>query len=281
MNVLVTGVKGQLGYDVLLQLQLQGIQAIGVDRDEFDLTKEEEVAQFVEKMKPTHIIHCAAYTAVDRCEAEKELAYNVNVLGTHYLAQAAAVIDAKFFYISTDYVFDGQGEHFYQEKDACHPINAYGESKYQGELEVMKCLSKYFILRISWVFGENGNNFVKTMLRLAQSNKTLKVVADQIGSPTYCHDLAILIGQMLDSEKYGIYHATNSGICSWYEFACEIMKQAKIEVEVLPLTTDQYPSIAKRPNNSRMSKQKLIEAGFTPLPDWKDALQRYLANINK
>ena len=279
MKVLVTGVKGQLGYDVVNELKKRNHEAIGVDISEMDITDSNSVERVITKVKPDAVIHCAAYTAVDAAEENKELCMKVNAGGTENIAKVCKEIDAKMIYISTDYVFDGEGERPWEPEDERAPLNVYGLSKYEGELAVEKYLEKYFIVRIAWVFGVNGNNFIKTMLKLGKTKDEISVVNDQIGSPTYTYDLARLLVDMAESNKYGKYHATNEGLCTWYEFACEIFKQANIEVKVKPVTSDMFPSKAKRPHNSRMEKIKLDENGFTRLPDWKDALSRYLSVI--
>lgn len=279
MKVLVTGVRGQLGYDVVNELKKRNHEAVGVDINEMDITDSDSVERVITKEKPDAVIHCAAYTAVDAAEENKELCMRVNAEGTENIAKACKKIDAKMIYISTDYVFDGEGERPWEPEDERAPLNVYGLSKYEGELAVEKYLEKYFIVRIAWVFGVNGNNFIKTMLKLGKTKDEISVVNDQIGSPTYTYDLARLLVDMAESNKYGKYHATNEGLCTWYEFACEIFKQANIEVKVKPVTSDMFPSKAKRPHNSRMEKIKLDENGFTRLPDWKDALSRYLSVI--
>lgn len=279
MKVLVTGCTGQLGFDVCRELQKRKIEYYGAVRDDFDLTNEKSSRNFIEKIKPDVIIHCAAYTAVDKAEDEKELCCRVNTEGTKILAQECRKIDAVMIYISTDYVFAGTGTSFYETNDKKQPINTYGQSKAAGEDAVQSILDKYFIVRISWVFGINGNNFVKTMLRLAKTHEKLKIVNDQTGSPTYTADLAVLLADMLTSNKYGIYHATNEGICSWKEFAEEIFCQTDIKIKLEGLSSADYPTKAKRPLNSRLSKKSLDEAGFKRLPDWHDALRRYLSKL--
>lgn len=276
MKVLVTGAGGQLGYDVVNELKKRNIQCYGATIEDFDLTNEKGTKEFIENYKPDAIIHCAAYTAVDKAEDEKELCYAVNVLGTRYMAEVSSKIGAKVIYISTDYVFDGTKEEPYEVWDKPNPINHYGYTKYLGEEEVKKILEKYFIVRTSWVFGENGNNFVKTMLRLGKERKELKIVNDQIGSPTYTKDLAKLLVDMVQTQKYGIYHATNEGYCSWYEFAVEIFKLARMDIEVIPITSEEYPTKAKRPKNSRLEKRCLEENGFERLEEWKEALSLFL-----
>lgn len=281
MRYLVTGVKGQLGYDVVKELEKKGHIAIGVDREEMDITKEEQVRSVMEQTKFDGVFHCAAYTAVDRAEDEVEICRQINVNGTKYLAQVCKEQNIPMIYLSTDYVFHGQGEHFWKpDGEEIAPLNVYGQTKYEGEEVVKQLLEKYFIVRISWVFGLNGNNFIKTMLRLGKERGAVQVVNDQIGSPTYTKDLAKLLVAMIETKQYGTYHATNEGICSWYEFACEIFKQAGMkEVQVTPVASDAFPVKAKRPFNSRMSKEKLEENGFERLPSWQDALQRYLKEL--
>ena len=280
MKVLVTGYSGQLGYDVVKELKNRGIECIGATRREFSLTDEKTMRDFIYDYKPDAIIHCAAYTAVDKAEDEPEICRAVNTDAVKNLAQICKDIDAKMIYISTDYVFPGNGTEFYEVNDEKAPQNVYGQSKLDGELAVQSLLDKYFIVRISWVFGINGKNFIKTMLSLSKTHDKLTVVNDQIGSPTYTADLAKLLCDMVISDKYGVYHATNEGICSWYDFAAEIFKQAGIDIEVQPVPSTSSPTKAKRPHNSRLSKKSLDMAGFNRLPDWKDALHRYLEEIN-
>ncbi len=279
MKVLVTGVKGQLGYDVVKRLNELNIECKGVDIDDFDLTDENAVLDGICGYEPDVVVHCAAYTAVDKAEDMRELCYNVNVLGVRNVAKACKKLDAKMVYISTDYVFDGQGTSFFEPDQKKDPINYYGETKSLGEDEVTSALKKFFIIRISWVFGLNGGNFVKTMIRLGKEREELNVVSDQIGSPTYTKDLSVLICDMIQSEKYGIYHATNEGVCSWAQFAQQIMTDAGLMTKINPITSDQYPSKAKRPFNSRMSKNKLDDNGFSRLPGWHDALKRYIKEL--
>ena len=279
MKVLVTGVKGQLGYDVVLEGEKRGLQMFGTDVDNMDITDATQVREVIISCQPDAVIHCAAYTAVDAAEDNEDLCRKINVDGTRYIAQVCKELDIPMMYFSTDYVFDGQGEEYRTEDDVKAPLNVYGQSKYDGELAVQELVEKHFILRISWVFGINGNNFIKTMLRVGPQRGEVGVVADQIGSPTYTYDLAKLVIDMIQTDKYGAYHVTNDGICSWYEFACEIFKQAGLDVKVNPLTTAEYPVKATRPYNSRMSKDKLIKNEFGMLPDWKDALNRYLMLI--
>ena len=279
MRVLVTGVKGQLGYDVVKELERRGHTAIGVDIEEMDITCNEQVSKGIGESKVDGVIHCGAYTAVDGAEDNQELCMKVNATGTENIAKVCKELDIKMIYISTDYVFNGEGENFWKPEDIREPLNVYGESKYQGELAVESILEKYFIVRIAWVFGENGNNFVKTMLRLAETRDELNVVNDQVGSPTYTADLAVLLVDMIETEQYGKYHATNEGLCTWYEFALQIFKQAGVEITVHPVNSDAFPVKAKRPHNSRMDKSKLEEEGFLRLPTWQDALERYLKAI--
>ena len=276
MKILVTGVKGQLGYDVVREGESRGLEMFGTDVDNMDITDAGQVKRVIEDYKPDAVIHCAAYTAVDAAEDNQELCRKINVDGTRNIAEVCKAMDIPMMYFSTDYIFNGQGENFWREDDEKQPLNVYGQTKYEGELAVQELIQKYFILRISWVFGANGNNFIKTMLRLGKERGAVGVVSDQIGSPTYTYDLAKLVIDMIQTDKYGAYHVTNDGLCSWYEFACEIFKQAGLDVKVTPLTTAEYPAKAVRPFNSRMSKDKLINAGFDMLPGWQDALKRYL-----
>lgn len=279
MKVLVTGVKGQLGYDVMAELAKRNIEAIGVDIDEMDITDKISVEKVIGEAAPDVVVHCAAYTAVDAAEDNEALCRRVNADGTRNIAEVCKKLDCKMVYISTDYVFDGQGTRLWEPDDERHPLNVYGQTKYEGELAVQENLSKYFIVRIAWVFGKNGKNFVKTMLKLAETHDKLTVVNDQFGSPTYTYDLARLLVDMIQTDKYGIYHATNEGICTWYEFACEIFRQAGVKIEVTPVPASEYPAKAKRPENSRLDKSKLTENGFERLPSWQDALRRYIKEI--
>ncbi|MBO5346841.1 MAG: dTDP-4-dehydrorhamnose reductase [Lachnospiraceae bacterium] len=280
MKVLVTGVKGQLGFDVVKELEKRGHVAIGTDVDNMDITNAETVHKVITDAAPDAVIHCAAYTAVDAAEDNIALCRRINADGTRNIAKVCKELDCKMIYISTDYVFDGEGTHFWQPDDARSPLNVYGQTKYEGELAVESLLEKYYIVRIAWVFGVNGKNFIKTMLNLGKTRDHLTVVNDQIGSPTYTYDLAKLLVDMAETDKYGRYHATNEGICSWYDFACEIFKQAGYNhVTVSPVSASEYPVKAKRPSNSRMNKDKLTENGFKKLPTWQDALERYLKEI--
>lgn len=276
MKVLVTGVKGQLGFDVCKELDRRKIENKGIDREDCDITDEKAVYDYIKNYAPDVVVHCAAYTAVDRAEDEKEICYNINVNGTKYIANACKEIDAKMVYISTDYVFEGTGDKAYEVNDKISPNNTYGLTKYQGEEMVRNILDKYFIIRISWVFGINGNNFINTMMKLGESRSELNVVADQIGSPTYTHDLAPLICDMIETEKYGIYHATNEGYCSWADFAEYIFSVTGQKVLVHHIKSEEYPTKASRPKNSRLSKASLDNAGFKRLPDWQDAVKRYI-----
>lgn len=279
MKVLVTGTKGQLGYDVVNELEKRGQTAVAVDIEEMDITDAVSVERVITEAEVEAVIHCAAYTAVDAAEDNVEICRRVNAEGTENIAKVCKKLDLKMIYISTDYVFDGEGERPWEPDDERHPLNVYGQTKYEGELAVEKYLEKYFIVRIAWVFGVNGKNFIKTMLKLSETHEELNVVDDQVGSPTYTYDLAVLLVDMVESDKYGRYHATNEGLCTWYEFAKEIFRQAGVEVKVNPVTSDMFPAKAKRPKNSRMSKEKLDANGFHRLPTWQDALERYLSEI--
>ena len=303
MKVLVTGVAGQLGHDVMNELHKRGYEGVGsdiapqysgaddgtavtkMDYIQMDITNSQEVTETIKKVNPDVVVHCAAWTAVDLAEESenKEKVMAINVGGTENIAKVCKELDCKMVYISTDYVFDGYGTRPWEEdcKDYA-PLNVYGESKLMGEKVVSLNLEKYFIVRIAWVFGVNGNNFIKTMLNVGKKFDTLKVVNDQIGTPTYTYDLSRLLVDMIETDKYGYYHATNEGgYISWYDFACEIFKQAGYNTKVNPVTTEEYGvSKARRPFNSRLNKTKLVENGFTPLPDWKDALSRYLKEID-
>ena len=302
MKIFVTGVAGQLGHDVMNELASRGYTGIGTDLAEtysgiqddtyvtkaeympLDITNADDVMKTIQNVKPDVVVHCAAWTAVDLAEDEDKQAKvkAINVDGTQNIANACKKVDAKMIYISTDYVFDGQGTEPWQPdcKDY-KPLNVYGQTKLGGELAVSNTLDKYFIVRIAWVFGKNGNNFIKTMLNIGKKYDTLKVVNDQIGTPTYTYDLARLLVDMIETDKYGYYHATNEGgYISWYDFACEIFRQAGYTTKVVPVTTEEYGlSKAARPFNSRLDKSKLLENGFKPLPTWQDALARYLDEI--
>ena len=304
MRVLVTGVNGQLGHDVMNELEKRGHVAIGSDLTEsygglmdgtdvceapyvqLDLTDAKAVRRVIRMIRPQAIVHCAAWTAVDKAEdpAVKDKVWAINAEATRSLAEAAAKVGSKMLYLSTDYVFDGKGEEPWQpDCKAYAPLNVYGETKLAGEKAVAELVEKFFIVRIAWVFGKNGQNFIRTMLRLSETHDSLRVVNDQIGTPTYTFDLARLLVDMIGTDKYGYYHATNEGgYISWYDFACEIFRQAGRNTKVTPVSTAEYgASVAARPFNSRLDKSKLREQGFTPLPDWKDALARYLKEIGE
>ena len=299
MKIFVTGVCGQLGHDVVNNAVARGHEAFGSDIQpvysgvadgsavtsapyvQLDITDKDAVSAVIEEIRPDAIIHCAAWTAVDAAEDEenKEKVHKINALGTQYIADAAKAVDAKMLYLSTDYVFDGKGERPWEPDDKCYaPLNIYGQSKLDGELAVSGTFDKYFIVRIAWVFGLNGKNFIKTMINVGKTHDTVRVVNDQIGTPTYTLDLSRLLVDMIETEKYGYYHATNEGgYISWYDFCVEFYKQYGLTTNVIPVTTEEYGlSKAARPENSRLYKSKLVEAGFTPLPDWKDAVRRYL-----
>ena len=278
MKVLVTGVGGQLGHDVVRELEARGHMAIGVNHQTMDITDAAVVDRVIRKNTPDAVIHCAAYTAVDAAEDDEEQCRRVNVDGTRNIAEVCKSLDIKMIYISTDYVFDGRGERPWEPGDEREPLNVYGRTKCEGEIVVQDILDKYFIVRVTWIYGVNGKNFVKTMLKLSESHDTLRVVDDQIGSPTYTLDLAGLLADMVETAKYGIYHATNEGTCSWHEFACAIFKEAGLgeKMTVLPVSSEEYGAKAPRPYNSRMSNKKLEENGFHRLPTWQDALKRYL-----
>lgn len=279
MKLLVTGVKGQLGHDVVKECEKRGITAIGVDIEEMDITDAAACEKVIKEAKVDAVIHCAAYTAVDAAEDNIELCRKINAEGTENIVKVCSELNIKMMYFSTDYVFNGKGDRPWKTDDERSPLNVYGQTKYEGELAVENSLEKYFILRIAWVFGVNGKNFIKTMLRLGKEKGAVSVVNDQIGSPTYTADLAVLAVDMIQTDKYGTYHATNEGLCSWYEFACQIFNEANMDVKVTPVSSDAFPAKAKRPSNSRMDKSKLTENGFSPLPGWQDALKRYLKEI--
>lgn len=287
MRILVTGVKGQLGYDCIKELNKRGYTNVkGIDIEDLDITDETKVLEYIKEYKPDVVMHNAAYTAVDKAELNYDACYKVNALGPKYIAEACKEINAKMIYISTDYVFDGTKDGYYEVDDKTNPISVYGKTKLEGENFVKSILDKYFIVRISWVFGINGNNFIKTMLKLANVGKTeLNVVNNQIGSPTYTADLAVLLCDMIETNKYGTYHATNEGVCSWYEFAKKIFELSNINMKVNPVSTKEYLQMvtqqAKRPMNSKMSKKSLEDAGFNRLPSWQDALERYLKELKE
>lgn len=285
MKALVTGVKGQLGFDVVNELKKRGYDAIGVDIEEMDITDSESVNMVITDAAPDVVIHCAAWTAVDAAEDEENIpkVRAVNVTGTQNIADVCKKLDCKMIYISTDYVFNGQGTEPWQPDCKNYaPLCVYGHTKLEGELAVSKTLDKYFIVRIAWVFGKNGNNFIKTMLNVGKKYDTVRVVNDQIGTPTYTYDLARLLVDMAETEKYGYYHATNEGgYISWYDFTCEIFRQVGYTTTVVPVTTEEYGlSKAKRPFNSRLDKSKLVKNGFKLLPSWQNALKRYLKEID-
>ena len=299
MRLFVTGVGGQLGHDVMNEASKRGIEAVGSDIAEcysgvadgspvtampymaLDITDAEAVDRVIKGSGCDAVVHCAAYTAVDAAEDNVDLCRKINAYGTENIAKVCKELDIPMMYFSTDYVSDGEGTRPWEPEDERHPLNVYGQTKYEGELAVEENLEKYFILRIAWVFGKNGKNFIKTMLNLAKTHSDLKVVNDQIGTPTYTYDLARLILDMIVTDKYGKYHVTNEGYCSWYEFALEIFRQAGVEVNVAPCATEEFPVKAKRPHNSRMNRSKIVEAGFEPLPTWQDALGRYLKEIEE
>ena len=299
MKIFVTGVGGQLGHDVVNELSKRNYSVIGSDIQpvysgiadnsavttapyiQLDITDEEAVNKVIDDAHPDVIIHCAAWTNVDGAEAPENrgIVHKINATGTENIAKAAKAVNAKMVYISTDYVFDGKGERPWEPDDKCYaPLNVYGQSKLDGELAVSSILDKYFIVRIAWVFGLNGKNFIKTMINVGKTHDTVRVVNDQIGTPTYTLDLARLLADMIETDKYGYYHATNEGgYISWYDFCCEIYKQYGLQTKVIPVTTAEYGlSVAARPFNSRLEKKKLVEAGFKPLPTWQDAVSRYL-----
>lgn len=281
MRVLVTGAKGQLGTDLMNELKMQGLEGLGVDVDEMDITDADACERVISVAGVDAVIHLAAYTAVDAAEDNVELCRRINGEGTRNVAQACKNAGVPMMYISTDYVFDGQGTRPWDPDDKRDPLNVYGQTKYEGELAVEELVEHYFIVRIAWVFGVAGNNFIKTMLRLGRERGAVSVVDDQIGSPTYTYDLARLLVDMIQTDRYGRYHATNEGQCSWYEFAKEIFRQAGMpEVAVTPVSSEAYPARATRPKNSRMNRQKLVDQGFEPLPAWQDALGRFLQTIS-
>lgn len=278
MKILVTGACGQIGNEIIKLSNNFFHMVIGASRIDLDITNENAVNRYVGEIKPDAIIHCAAYTSVEKAEMESDLCYRVNVLGTKHLVKWSEKHNTKFLFLSSDYVFDGNLDRPYEVGDETNPINVYGKSKLLGELIVKKRLKKYFIIRTSWVFG-NGMNFVKNMLQLAKSDTTIRVVNDQIGSPTYAFDLAKLVYEMIVTDEYGTYHATNDGFCSWYEFACEVFKLKKISANIIPISSENYLSLVKRPKNSRLSKAKLEEVRFNRLPSWRVSLDSFLENI--
>lgn len=275
-NILVTGSTGQLGSDVVKELLKRGYSTLSPNRSEFNLCSEDSTRNYILNSNCEAIVHCAAYTQVDKAEDEKDLCIKINATATKHIVKCAKILDIPMIYISTDYVFDGTKDGEYTENDETNPINIYGESKLAGEKYVQEILDKYYIVRTSWVFNINGKNFIETMLRLSKANNQLSIVNDQIGSPTYTKDLSRLLVDMLETSKYGLYHATNEGYCSWYEFADTIFKLANINIDIKAINSNEYASRAKRPLNSKLSKDKLIEYGFKPLPHWEDALKDYL-----
>ncbi len=281
MNILVTGASGQLGHDLVIELTARGHRVTGVSSKDFDLADPTAIRSYLLELHPDAVMHCAGYTAVDRAEEDTERCDLINRVGTEAVARACAELDCKLLYISTDYVFSGEGERPWEPEDPPKPLNTYGLSKWYGEEAVRTQVAKHFIVRISWLFGINGKNFVQTMLRLGKERAQIRVVDDQIGSPTYAKDLAVLLSDMIVTDRYGTYHATNEGTCSWYEFACAIMDQAGLPCQVLPISSEQYPCLARRPANSRMSKEKLTRNGFHRLPSWQDALRDYLAELKE
>ncbi len=275
-NILVTGSTGQLGSDVVKELLKRGYSTLSPNRSELNLCSEDNIRNYILNSNCEAIVHCAAYTQVDKAEDEKDLCIKINATATKHIVKCAKILDIPMIYISTDYVFDGTKDGKYTENDETNPINIYGESKLAGEKYVQEILDKYYIVRTSWVFNINGKNFIETMLRLSKANNQLSIVNDQIGSPTYTKDLSRLLVDMLETSKYGLYHATNEGYCSWYEFANTIFKLANINIDIKAINSNEYASRAKRPLNSKLSKDKLIEYGFKPLPHWEDALKDYL-----
>lgn len=274
--IIVTGAAGQLGGDVCRILKEKNIPHLGIDRNEADITSEKSVEAFFDGKDFEVLIHCAAYTAVDKAEEEKELCFAINAKGTENLARICQRKNAAIIYVSTDYVFSGEGEAPFEPDDEKAPLSVYGKSKLEGEKAVMNLCEKYFIVRTSWVFGEQNRNFIATMLRLSETRDEVNVVCDQVGSPTYSADLALLLTEMAQTEKYGIYHGTNEGYCSWYELAERVFALKGIPMKVNPVTSEEYITPAERPKNSRMSKKTLTDAGFSLLPDWEDAVKRYL-----
>ncbi len=301
MKAFVTGVSGQLGHDVMNELHKRGMAGIGSDIQpsyggvqdgtavtqmpyvQLDITDEQQVRDTLFREKPDYMIHCAAWTAVDKAEEMPEACRKVNANGTEYIAKCCAELGIPMIYFSTDYVFDGNGERPWEPEDERHPLDVYGETKAEGELAVIRNVKDYYILRIAWVFGTNGSNFIRTMLKLSKTHDTLRVVCDQIGTPTYTLDLARLVVDMTGEKKYGIYHVTNEGdYISWYDFTKAIFEEAGVTgVNVIPVTSEEYGAKAVRPYNSRMNRSKLAENGFEPLPDWRDALRRFLAAIGE
>ena len=281
MKILITGAKGQLGTDLSAELQKRKHAVIGIDIDTVDITDKNAIQKVICDNNVDAVIHCAAYTAVDAAEENPRLCWEINTLATQFIVDACKEVRAKLLFLSTDYVFDGEGTHYWKPDDERHPLNVYGETKCEAEEYIEQNLDNYFIVRTAWVFGLSGKNFIKTMLRLGSERQEINVVDDQVGSPTYTIDLSILLADMIESEKYGRYHATNEGVCSWYEFAKTIFEMSEMNVNVLPVSSDTYKAAAKRPSNSRLDKSKLSENGFARLPSWEDALKRYLSISNK
>ena len=281
MNILLTGATGQLGSDLKQELQRRNHTVYGFGSRDLDITDAQAVSESIHRLCPDAVMHCAAYTAVDMAEEERELCERINRQGTENIARVCGEMNCKMLYISTDYVFSGGGVRPWEPDDAAAPLNFYGLTKYRGEEAVRRSVPKHFIVRTSWVFGVHGKNFVKTMLRLSKEREQLTVVNDQIGSPTYTRDLSVLLADMIGSEKYGTYHAANEGYCSWYDFASAIIQKSGRKTKVLPVSSDAYPTKAVRPLNSRMSKEKLVENGFSKLPDWEDALNRFLVELEE
>lgn len=281
IKVLVTGVKGQLGHDVMKRLNRSNYECIGVDIDDFDITDYNAVATFIKRYNPDVVVHCSAYTAVDKAEENQKLCYQVNVVGSENIAKVCGEIGAKMVYLSTDYVYNGMGDRPHKTTDEAAPLSTYGRTKLQGEEACRKYTDRLFVIRTSWVFGINGGNFVKTMLRLAATNDSVRVVNDQIGSPTYTPDLADFIFYIINTDKYGIYHCSNEGYCSWHEFAKAIFEYNGVNINLIGIPTSDYKTLAIRPINSRLSKECLIDCGYGIMPDWRDALQRYLAELKE
>ena len=281
MRILVTGVSGQLGHDLAEELLARGHDVTGLSSKDMNLLDPAAVKQYLTAAAPEAVIHCAAYTAVDRAEDDTETCLAVNYLGTKAIAETCAEIGCKLLFISTDYVFPGIGERPWEPDDETDPLNTYGRSKLLGEEAVRAATKKHYIVRISWLYGVNGKNFVKTMLRLGAEKNEIRVVNDQIGSPTYSRDLSVLLADMIDTDSYGTYHASNEGFCSWYEFACSIIQKAGLPARVVPIPSSEYPTRARRPMNSRMSKDKLTTCGFRRLPPWDDALARFLSELKE
>lgn len=281
MKVLITGASGQLGYDIIEELRSRGIDYIGTDIQDLDLESEEMVTEYITEMSPSVVIHCAAYTAVDDAQDNQKQCELVNAHGSENIAKVCSKINAKLLYVSTDYVFDGSGTEAFETNAKTNPLNVYGKSKLDGEIAVQEYCKRSFVLRTSWVFGKNGTNFVKTIMRLSNERDELKVVDDQVGSPTYTKDLAVLICDMISTDKFGVYHATNEGYCSFAEFAREIIKLCDNDTKVIGVTTEEYGAKAPRPKNSRLSKKSLDDAGFSRLPTWQDALSRFMIEMKQ